>query len=126
MTDGIGIGMGMHEVGVGIAGDVGSFTTVAKTPAKLIATMLGDDTTLTCLPTAGAVDVPAADILILKARLVGDGKIAHLTAFEDTHTDIALGALGVDAHLTCLSNASIAIVAQHHTDVELVQLRTGR
>ena len=124
VTDGIGIGMGMHEVGISIAGDVGTLTAVAKTPAEFITTMLIDDATLACLPAARVVDVPAADILILETCLVGDLQVAHLAAIEDTHTDIALRALRVDAHLTGLGDAGIAITAQHHLDVEPMKLRT--
>ena len=80
--------------------------------------MLGDNTALTRLPTAGAVDIPTADILILEAGLVSHREVTHLTAFEDTHADVALGTLGVDAHLTRLGDAGIAIVTQHHADVE--------
>ena len=125
MTDGIGIGMGMHEVGVSIAGNIGTLTIVTKTPTKFIPSMLGNDTALASLPAAGAIDIPTAHILILKACLVGDREVAHLATVEDTHANIALSALRVDAHLTSFCNTGITVVAQHHADVELMQLRTG-
>ena len=117
--------MGVHDVGIGIASDIGTLTAVAKTPAELITAMLGDNTALTRLPTAGAIDIPTADILILEAGLVSHREVTHLTAFEDTQADVALGAFRVNAHLTRLSNAGITIMAQHHADVESMQLRTG-
>ena len=125
MTDGISIGMGVHDVGIGIASDIGTLTAFAKTPAELITAMLGNDTTLTGLPTAGTVDVPTAYILVLEPCLVGNGEVTHFTAIEDTQADVALGAFRVDAHLARLSNAGITIMTQHHADVESMQLRTG-
>ena len=80
--------------------------------------MLGDDAALAFLPTAGAVDVPTADILILEACLVGHREVAHFTAVRQSLADVALGTLGVDTHLTGLRDSGIAIVAQHHADVE--------
>ena len=110
--------MGADEASEGIAGDVGTLTAFAKTPAEFTATMLDDDTTLTFLPATGAVDIPTADILKLAARLVSHREVAHLTTVGQSLADVTLRTLGVDCHLTGLRDTGIAIMAQHHTDVE--------
>ena len=124
MTDGVGIRMGMYQVGVGIARDVRPLTTVAESPAELIAAMLRDDAALAGLPAAALVDVPAPHVLIRQPCLVGHLQVAHLAALGHTYADIALRTLGVDAHQSRLRNSCVTVMAQHHADVKPMQLWT--
>ena len=114
----------MYQVGVGIARDVRPLTTVAESPAELIAAMLRDDAALAGLPTAALVDVPAPHVLIRQPCLVGHLQVAHLAALGHSNAYIALRTLGIDAHQSRLRNSCVTVMAQHHADVQPMQLWT--
>ena len=116
----------MDEISVGIARHVGPFTAVAEPPTELIAAMLRHDAALAGLPAAALVDVPAPNVLIRLPCLIGHLQVMHLTTLRHTNADIALRTLRVDAHLSRLRDPRIAVMAQHHTDVQPMQLWTGK
>ena len=124
MTDGVGIRMGMYQVGVGIARDIRPLTAVTKSPAEFIAAVLRDDAAFAGLPASALVDVPAPHVLIRQPRLVGHLQVAHLAALGHTYADIALRTLGVDAHQPRLRDPCVTVMTQHHADVKPMQLWT--
>ena len=80
VTDGVGIGIAMHQAGDGVSSNVGAVAALAESPAQLVATSLVDDAALALLPGATAVNIPLADVLKLLSGLVADRQVLHLAA----------------------------------------------
>ena len=74
---------------------------------------------------ATLVDVPVVDTGKFASCLVLDPQVADDALAHVAQADIALSALVVDVHQTRLRNLCIAIMVQHHADVQVVQERTG-
>ena len=110
----------------GVCRDICTVPFVAQAPAEFVAVALLDDAALACLPVATAVNVPLVDAGEFTAGLVFDTQITNDTLSHIGQTDVALGTLGLDGHQTRLRDTGIAIGAQFHLDIELVQLRTGK
>ena len=121
MSDTVGIGIGVHQAGNGIARGINTLAALAKTPAYLVAVAFIYDTTLACLPTATTVYVPTTDVLVSQTRFVAYLQVAHLATPHVGESDVTLGALIVDIHDTGFCDTGITVMAQHHLDVELFQ-----
>ena len=114
-----------HHSRYGIAGDIGTVAFIPKSPADFIAVSRANNTALASLPAATTVNVPLPDVFKLMSIFVADGKVANSTWPYVGKSDVALSTLTVDSHLTSLGNAGITVLAQHHLDVKVVQLRFG-
>ena len=100
-------------------------TLIAQAPAELVAVALLDDAALAGLPLSAAVEVPLIDAGIFASCLVLDTQVTNDALSHVAKTDIALGALVIDVHLSCLRNLCITVMAQHDADVQVMKERTG-
>ena len=114
----------MDKAGDGVVGNVSTIATVAKTPTEFVAVVLVYYTAFACFPAATTIDIPTANVLKHMTVFVAYLEIAYLTATHVAKSDVTLCAFGVDIHDTCLGDMGIAIMAQHHADVERVEIGT--
>lgn len=125
VADGVGIGMGVYDVGVGVGCYVSALTALAEAPTELIAAVLDHEAALAGLPVTTPVDIPRPHVLVRQACLVAYLQVAHFAAFHHPKSDVAFCALAVDAHLPGLCDSRVSLAVQHHADVETVERWTG-
>ena len=69
------------------------------------------------------VGVPEFQGLKLRTLLVGHRQVFDNTVSRIAELDVAFRALAGDGHLACLRYTGITVLAEHHADVQVLQLR---
>ena len=125
MSQSVGIRISTHHTGHGIFSDVCSLTTIAQSPAQLVSALSLNNTAFHLLPTATLVYVPV-NVQEVHPRFVSNAQVFHYAWAHVCQTNVALRSLAVYRHLSAFGYQCVAILHQHHLDIQIVQLRAAK
>ena len=118
----IGIREVAHQSVQGIGHMVLALTRISLAPAQLIAVVGRQQATLGSLVVTTGLDVPVAECLVGRARLVADRDIGDGHAVQVLQADITFRTFTTDIHVTRFLNACRTVGSYRHLDVKVIEI----
>ena len=122
VANGVGIGIAAHQTRNRVARHISALAADSKPPAEFNhAVVFLHNAAAVGLVLARQSRSPVVGDLKCSASLVAHRQVLHLTRAHVTQADVAFGSLIGDGHLARLRDPRVAVLREHHLDVEVVQ-----